>query len=692
MNVVPPAKRFAPLGVLAAVLLAACGQGLDPQGLDAQTAEQEIHATFTPGSRVHAMPRRDTNQSVTNAATNAHLSYYGGHVISNVKVVQVLYGSGTYISQVSSTGTPSMASFYGQATNSAYMDWLSEYNTNITAQNGQQGTNQTIGRGTFNGQVQITPSSANNGSTIDDTNIQAEINAQINAGTLPAPDANTLYMINFPKGKHITQGGSGSCVAGGFCAYHGTFTRNSASVYYGVLPDMSAGSGCDTGCGASTTFNNQTSVASHEMIEAVTDAEVGLSTVVGPPLAWYDGTNGEIGDICNAQQGTISGTDGQTYTVQKEWDNATSSCIVSKTTTNDFSISASPSSLSLAQSASGNVTVSTATTSGSAQTVSLSVTGVPSGASASFSPTSVTSGGSSTLTINAGTAAAGTYSLSVKGTGTSTSHTTTVTLTITSSGGGGGGNALTNGVPVSNLSAATGADLNFTMSVPSGASGLKFTISGGTGDADLYVKFGSAPTLSSYDCRPYVTGNNETCNITTAQVGTYYVMLHGYAAFSGVTLTGSYSTGGGTGGGITNGGFESGSLTGWTASGAHSALTTTAHSGSYAALVGNSTATSGDSSLAQTFTAPSGVTRLSLYYAVSCPDTVTYDWATVTLKDNTTGTTTTVLPKTCPTSYVWTNAAANVTAGHSYTLTLTSHDDGYSGDPTYTLYDDVTLQ
>ena len=34
---------------------------------------------------------------------------------------------------------------------------------------------------------------------------------------------------------------------------------------------------------------------------------------------------------------------------------------------------------------------------------------------------------------------------------------------------------------------------------------------------------------------------------------------------------------------------------------------------------------------------------------------------------------------------------ATVTAGHSYTLTLTSVDDNYPGDPTYTKYDDVTL-
>jgi len=100
---------------------------------------------------------------------------------------------------------------------------------------------------------------------------------------------------------------------------------------------------------------------------------------------------------------------------------------------------------------------------------------------------------------------------------------------------------LTNGVAATGLSAATGADLNYTMVVPSGATGLSFTLSGGTGDADMYVKFGSAPTTTSYDCRPYVGGNSESCPITTAQTGTYYVMIHGYAAFSGVSLVGAYT-------------------------------------------------------------------------------------------------------------------------------------------------------
>ncbi len=109
------------------------------------------------------------------------------------------------------------------------------------------------------------------------------------------------------------------------------------------------------------------------------------------------------------------------------------------------------------------------------------------------------------------------------------------------------GGALTNGVAKTGISAATGASVNYTLVVPAGATGLKFVMSGGTGDADMYVKFGSAPTDTVYDCRPYASGNAETCNIATAQAGTYYVRLKGYSAFSGVSLTGSYTTGGGGG-------------------------------------------------------------------------------------------------------------------------------------------------
>lgn len=122
---------------------------------------------------------------------------------------------------------------------------------------------------------------------------------------------------------------------------------------------------------------------------------------------------------------------------------------------------------------------------------------------------------------------------------------------VSCSGGGGGstGGTLTKGVTVTGLSASTGSEVVYTLQVPSGASNLVFTMSGGTGDADMYVKFGSKPTDSSYDCRPYKSGNAESCTIATPSAGTYYVRLKAYSAFSGVSLLGDYGTGGGGGGG-----------------------------------------------------------------------------------------------------------------------------------------------
>jgi serine protease len=103
------------------------------------------------------------------------------------------------------------------------------------------------------------------------------------------------------------------------------------------------------------------------------------------------------------------------------------------------------------------------------------------------------------------------------------------------------GTELSNGVTVSGISAAAGEELLYTLAVPAGASNLSFVMNGGTGDADLYVKFGSEPTASNWDCRPYLFGNNESCAIDPAQTGTYFVKLVAYSAFTGVNLTGSFT-------------------------------------------------------------------------------------------------------------------------------------------------------
>ncbi|QTH70661.1 S8 family peptidase [Pseudoalteromonas xiamenensis] len=106
-------------------------------------------------------------------------------------------------------------------------------------------------------------------------------------------------------------------------------------------------------------------------------------------------------------------------------------------------------------------------------------------------------------------------------------------------------NELQDGVAATNLSGSKGSQTKYTYNVVSGASKVTFTMSGGTGDADMYVRAGTEPTTSVFDCRPYETGNNEVCTINNPTSGTYHVMLNGYAAYNGVSLL-AQTTGGTT--------------------------------------------------------------------------------------------------------------------------------------------------
>ncbi len=94
----------------------------------------------------------------------------------------------------------------------------------------------------------------------------------------------------------------------------------------------------------------------------------------------------------------------------------------------------------------------------------------------------------------------------------------------------------------SNLSGTAGSTRNYSVIVPAGATNLVIQMSGGTGDADLYVKYGQVPTTVDFNCRPYLAGNNETCPFATPSAGTYYILIVGDESFNGVTLSASYQT------------------------------------------------------------------------------------------------------------------------------------------------------
>ncbi len=112
---------------------------------------------------------------------------------------------------------------------------------------------------------------------------------------------------------------------------------------------------------------------------------------------------------------------------------------------------------------------------------------------------------------------------------------------ITNNGCSGGGTTPPGGgATFPNLAGTTGQWLRGSYAIPAGVASVTFTIAGGTGDADLYVRLGSAPTTGAYTCRPYLNGNNEVCTINNPQAGTWHVGIRGYTAFSGVTFSYQY--------------------------------------------------------------------------------------------------------------------------------------------------------
>jgi hypothetical protein len=98
---------------------------------------------------------------------------------------------------------------------------------------------------------------------------------------------------------------------------------------------------------------------------------------------------------------------------------------------------------------------------------------------------------------------------------------------------GGGGTAWT-GISDSG-SVSQGQEVRYqTPELPVGTYVFRIT---GTGDADLYVRRGAAPTTSQWECRPYMSGSNETCTVSLSAPGTIHAMVRGYASSSTFSFT-----------------------------------------------------------------------------------------------------------------------------------------------------------
>ena len=349
----------------------------------------------------------------------------------------------------------------------------------------------------------------------------------------------------------------------------------------------------------------------------------------------------------------------------------------------DFAISTSPSSQTVAQGNSTSYTVTVTAQNGFTGAVNLSASGFDPSATGTFNPSSVAGGGTSTLNVTTtSTAATGTFPITITGSSGSLTHTTGATLVVT----GPPDFAISASPTSQTVTQGSSTTYTVTVSATNGfTNGVALSATGfDTGASGLFNPASIAGSGTSTLTVTTTTGAN-TGSFTITITGTSGSLTHSTTVNLVVNAPPASV--------IINGGFETGDFTSWSRSGATS-VSTTHRSGSYSAQVGSSSPFAGDSSISQTFTAPSGTGHtLTFWYRVVCTDTVTYDWATATLKDNTTNTTTTALARTCTNNGTWVQRSITLTGGHSYTLTLIDHDDNWVNppDPTYTFYDDVAV-
>jgi hypothetical protein len=231
-----------------------------------------------------------------------NLSYHGGAVLLNARVVAIFWGPSWGGSDAATMDD--VTGFFGQ------FGTTGEYNV-ITQYTDGSGNHINLVSSLL---ADSWWDSSNPPTNATDAVVQGEVQKYINARQGGLADPSTVYEVFLPATSYASFGTYTSC--GGpnlyFCAYHGNFSYNGRDVKYASMPNPSC-SGCQSsGWTAAQNFDH---FSCHETREAVTDAD---------GTAWYDRQGNEADDKCAWSPSPF--LDGG-YGYQYEWSNAAGACV-----------------------------------------------------------------------------------------------------------------------------------------------------------------------------------------------------------------------------------------------------------------------------------------------------------------------------------------------------------------------------
>jgi hypothetical protein len=220
------------------------------------------------------------------------VTYQGGALLQHIDVQGLYYGSDWYTNSNYNQQCGYLEGFLKNFVQSSELTTLANDGYGVST-------------GTYNPGM-ISLANINKSFYLTDASIKTTIQGYINNGVLKSPNSNTCYVF-FVEDNVAVKNGNATSQAN-FAGYHGAFTGYTAShqltaIHYAVVTTPYGIIGNASNNPNLAAINEMTVAASHEMIEAATDPNVGYST-----LGWYDVKNNEeIGDIANGQAVYLNG-------------------------------------------------------------------------------------------------------------------------------------------------------------------------------------------------------------------------------------------------------------------------------------------------------------------------------------------------------------------------------------------------